>query len=97
MWSRQTRKRLSGRAIHGHRTLAAPLSTGRIEPFTTHQSMQHLGEGRVFLGMNLWPCLPDGLLGSEGRVSECILSCIKVAGSSPAEVLLPTKVLVFLD
>ena len=21
----------------------------------------------VFLGLNLWPCSPDGLLGSEGR------------------------------
>ena len=23
----------------------------------------------VFLGLNLWPCLPDGYLGSEGRAS----------------------------
>ena len=28
---------------------------------------QHLGGGKVFLGMNWWLCLPDGLLDSEEK------------------------------
>ena len=47
----------------------------------THQSKQHL-DG-VFLGLNLWPCLPNGLFGSEVEHQR---TKRKVAGSSPAEV-----------
>ena len=45
----------------------------------------------MFLGLNLWPCLPDGLLGQKVEHQHTKL---KVTGSSPTEVhffLIPKK------